>query len=134
MADYFTHFSCLLDVGTPENAARAFDLRAALAEDPEQAVADGSAMSIEEHGGARLWLHDDAAGDPGQVIHFVRRCAAEFGLTGLWGFRYAKTCSRQRLDGFCGARVLALATGQTIAWTDTDGWRATVLGGGDPDA
>ena len=23
MADYFTHFSCLLDVGTPENAARA---------------------------------------------------------------------------------------------------------------
>ena len=26
MADYFTHFSCLLDVGTPDNAARAFDL------------------------------------------------------------------------------------------------------------
>ncbi|WP_448658475.1 hypothetical protein ACPVPU_13490 [Sphingomonas sp. CJ99] len=26
MADYFTHFSCLLDVGTPENAARALDL------------------------------------------------------------------------------------------------------------
>ena len=25
MADYFTHFSCLLDVGTPENAARALD-------------------------------------------------------------------------------------------------------------
>jgi len=26
MANYFTHFSCLLDVGTPENAARALDL------------------------------------------------------------------------------------------------------------
>jgi hypothetical protein len=26
MADYFTHFSCLLDVGTPENAAHALDL------------------------------------------------------------------------------------------------------------
>ena len=26
MADFFTHFSCLLDVGTPENAARALDL------------------------------------------------------------------------------------------------------------
>lgn len=25
MADYFTHFSCLLDVGTPENAARALN-------------------------------------------------------------------------------------------------------------
>lgn len=30
MADYFTHFSCLLDVGTPEQAARALDLYNAL--------------------------------------------------------------------------------------------------------
>ena len=30
MADYFTHFSCLLDVGTPENAARALELYKAL--------------------------------------------------------------------------------------------------------
>ena len=41
MADYFTHFSCLLDVGTPDKAARALalfhDLRAADqdADDPE---------------------------------------------------------------------------------------------------
>src|SRR5690606_6879518 len=26
MADYYTHFSCLLDVGTPENAVRALEL------------------------------------------------------------------------------------------------------------
>ena len=26
MADYFTHFSCLLDVGTHDNAARAVNL------------------------------------------------------------------------------------------------------------
>lgn len=31
MADYYTHFSCLLDVGTPENAARALELYNALA-------------------------------------------------------------------------------------------------------
>lgn len=30
MANYFTHFSCLLDVGSPENAARALDLYAGL--------------------------------------------------------------------------------------------------------
>ena len=41
MADYFTHFSCLLDVGTPDKAARALalfqELRAADqdADDPE---------------------------------------------------------------------------------------------------
>jgi hypothetical protein len=33
MADYFTHFSCLLDVGTPENAARALDLYNTLSEE-----------------------------------------------------------------------------------------------------
>ena len=26
MADYFTHFSCLIDVGTPDKAARALAL------------------------------------------------------------------------------------------------------------
>ena len=26
MADYFTHFSCLLDAGSPENAAKAMAL------------------------------------------------------------------------------------------------------------
>ncbi|MFC7399947.1 hypothetical protein ACFQU1_22335 [Chelatococcus sp. GCM10030263] len=25
MADFFTHFSCVLDVGTPDNAARALN-------------------------------------------------------------------------------------------------------------
>lgn len=32
MADYFTHFSCLLDVGTAQKAARALDLYNALSE------------------------------------------------------------------------------------------------------
>ena len=35
MADYFTHFSCLLDLGTPENAARALDLYANTPEDED---------------------------------------------------------------------------------------------------
>lgn len=33
MADYFTHFSCLLDVGTSKYAARALDLYNALSEE-----------------------------------------------------------------------------------------------------
>jgi hypothetical protein len=32
MADFFTHFSCVLDVGTPDNAARALDLYQAFTE------------------------------------------------------------------------------------------------------
>ena len=39
MADWFTHFSCLLDVGTPENAARALELYNALS-------AEGAIVSL----------------------------------------------------------------------------------------
>tara|TARA_Y100000780_G_scaffold221339_1_gene229527 strand:+ start:198 stop:527 length:330 start_codon:yes stop_codon:yes gene_type:complete len=86
MADYFTHFSCLLDVGTPENAARALDLYNALADDTaaEDPPSDGFVLSIQpEHGGTQLWMGDDVTGDPEHVIQFVKRCATEFGLTGL---------------------------------------------------
>lgn len=138
MADYFTHFSCLLDVGTPENAARALALYTALSEEgaSEEPPSDGFLLSIQpEHGGTALWIRDDVTGDPERVIQFVKRCAQQFQLTGRWGFQYANTCSKPRLDGFGGgAHVLDLATRETIAWTYTDGWLASVLDGGDGDA
>ncbi len=134
MADYFTHFSCLLDVGTPETAARALDLYNQLSEDgaSEDPPSDNFLLSIQpEHGGTKLWMRDDVTGDPERLIQFVKRCAAEFQLTGRWGFQYANTCSRPRLDGFGGgAHVLDLATGATVAWTYTDGWLATMLAEG----
>ncbi len=131
MADYFTHFSRLFDFGTPENAEQALSLHAAPPDDEDDALEDGFVLSIDER--SRLWIRDDASGDREQVIRFVRQCAATFGLTG--GLQYANTCSRPRLDGLGGgAHVLDLATGETVAWTDTGGWLATALGGGDPDA
>src|SRR5690606_33114807 len=138
MADYYTHFSCLLDVGTPENAARALDLYTALADDnaAEDPPSEGFLLSIQpEHGGTQLWMRDDVTGDPEHVVHFVKRCAAEFGLSGLWGFQYANSCSKPRIDGFGGgAHVLDLATGETVDWVYTDGWLSTVLDGGVPHA
>ena len=137
MADYFTHFSCLLDVGTPENAARALDLYNRLSEDgaSEEPPSEGFLLSIQpEHGASQLWMRDDVTGDPERLIRFVQRCAAEFGLTGKWGFQYASTCSKPRLDGFGGgAHVLDLTTGETVDWIYTDGWLAqTVSGEGGP--
>ena len=137
MADYFTHFSCLLDVGTPENAARALDLYNRLSEDcaSEEPPSEGFLLSIQpEHGGSQLWMRDDVTGDPERLIHFVKHCAAEFGLKGRWGFQYANTCSKPRLDGFGGgAHVLDLATGATVDWIYTDGWLdQTISGEGGP--
>lgn len=136
MADYFTHFCCLLDVGTPENATQALVLFAALAGYVDDEVRGGGfAVSIEEAGYGRLWIRDDGAGDPEQVIGFVRRCAAAFGLTGRWVFQWANSCSRPRLYAFGGgAHVLDLATGETVAWIYTDGWLSDRLAGGDADA
>lgn len=136
MADYFTDFSCLLDVGTPDNAAHAFDLYNRLSEDgaSEDPPSDGFLLSIQpEHGGTQLWMRDDVTGDPERLIQFVKLCAEEFGLTGRWGLQYTNTSSKARVNAFGGgAHALDLASGETIAWTYTDGWLAQVLEGGDP--
>ncbi|MBJ2153475.1 hypothetical protein [Paracoccus sp. IB05] len=136
MADYFTHFSCLLDIGSSENAVRALELYTALSDEnaAEDPPANGFLLSIQpEQGGTWLWIHDGGNGDAEHVLKFVLRCAKEFGLTGLWGMQYANTCSRPRVDGFGGgAHVLDLATGETVDWIYTDGWLSTVLEGGNP--
>lgn len=134
MADYCTHFSCLLDVGTPDNAARALDLYNALSlecaeEDPPS---DGFLLSIQpEHGGTQLWMREEATGDPQRVIDFVLVCARTFGLTGRWGFQWANTCSRPRVNAFTGgAHVLDLDAGKTVAWISTRRWLAEMLDAG----
>ena len=89
MADYFTHFSCLLDVGTPDKAARALALFQSLraadqdADDPEVAGFDLAHQDAPE--GSTLWIHDNEHGDVEAVIRFVLRLSKELDLTGLWG-------------------------------------------------
>jgi hypothetical protein len=131
MADFLTHFSCVLDVGTPDNAARALELYQAFMEETarDDVPSDGFLLSIQpEHGGTSLWIRDEVTGDPQQVILFVQRCADAFGLNGRWGFQWANTCSRPRVNAFGGgAHVLDLSTRKTIAWIDTNGWLARTL-------
>lgn len=62
-------------------------------------------------------------------------CAKEFGLTGRWGFQYANSCSRPRIDAFGGgAHVMDLATGETVSWIDTRGWLADAIAYADEGA
>jgi hypothetical protein len=134
MADFFTHFSCVLDVGTPDNAARALELYNALMEENarEDPPSNAFLLSIQpEHDATQLWIRDDVTGDPQTVVTFVLRCAEAFDLKGRWGFQWANTCSRPRIDVFGGgAHVLDLGLRQTIAWTDTSGWLARTLSSG----
>lgn len=139
MADYFTHFSCPLDVGTPDKAARALALFQSLreaaqdAEDPEVAGFDLVRQDMPQ--GSTLWIHDDEHGDVEAVIRFVLRLAAELDLTGLWGFEYALTSSRPRLDAFGGgAHVIDLGARNSIGWTSSQEWLAAALNGEDAHA
>lgn len=139
MADYFTHFSCLLDVGTVENALAAHHmfiqsrLEDAARDEP---LCSGFELSLQEGDEAHvLWIHDDVSGDVEQVIGFVLRLAQEFKLSGLWGFDFANTCSRPRVDAFGGgAHVIDLGARKSIGWTSTHEWLAAALRGEDFDA
>jgi hypothetical protein len=139
MADYFTHFSCLIDVGSPDQAARALalfqELRAADqdADDPE--VAGLTLVRQDAPEGSTLWIHDDEHGDVDAVIRFVLRLADDLNLTGLLGFQCALTCSRPRLDAFGGgAHVIDLGARKSIGWTSTQEWLAAALNGEDAHA
>jgi len=134
MADYFTHFSCLLDVGTSPNALSAHLLFTQLRlEDGEldEPLCSGFELTLQEGDAAHiLWIHDDVSGDVEQVIGFVLGLAHEFDLKGLWGFAYANSCSRPRVGAFCGgAHVVDLGARTTIGWTNTNEWLAKALNG-----
>ena len=131
MADYFTHFSCVLDVGTPDNAARALDLYPGFMKEAarEGALAGGFLVSIHpDQGGTKIWMRDEVTGDLLQAIIFVQRCAQAFGLTGRWDFQWANTCSQPRINAFSGgAHVLDLSTGKPVAWIRTNRWLARAV-------
>ncbi|MBA3911837.1 MAG: hypothetical protein C0524_18660 [Rhodobacter sp.] len=139
MADYFTHFSCLLDVGCPEKALRAIDFFVALrdeddkSEEPQFHGFDLSVQDGPESG--VLWIHDDESGDVEAVIAFILRLAEELELSGLWGFEHSTTCSRPRLDAFGGgAHVIDLGARKVTGCVNTQTWLAAALKGEDPDA
>ena len=139
MADYVTHFSCLIDVGNPDKAARALalfqSLRAADQEADDPEVSGFTVACQDARECSTLWIHDDEHGDVEAVIRFVLRRAIELDLTGLWGFQYSLTCSRPRLDGFgSGAHVIDLGARKSNGWTSTQQWLAAALNGDDAHA
>ena len=134
MADYYTQFSCIFDVGTAENVARAAAIRQQLADRLEEDEGADLGFNVEPDptsGPGALWISSDGYGEPEHVIAFVLQCAEAFDLRGRWGFRWAQTCSRPRLDGFGGgAQLLDLGTRRSVAWIDCEHW---VLAGLDPE-
>lgn len=126
MADYFTQFSCIFDVGTAENAIHADEIRGDLAAelDRHEGAALGFEMEVDhEHGPGALWISSDEYGEPEHVTRFVLRCAEAFDLTGLWGFTWGLSCSKPRLDAFGGgAQLIDLGKREATDWIDCKHW------------
>ncbi len=131
MADYFTQFSCLFDVGAAANIEHALEIRAGLAAALE--VEEGIDIGFEaepdpESGEATLWGSSDCYGEPEHVICFVLACAEAFDLQGRWGFTWSLACSRPRLDGFGGgAQLIDLSSRRSIGWVDCAEWLGAEL-------
>ena len=130
MADYYTHFAALLHLQTAEQVEISRELYLALAADLEREEQAGIGFELETSlPETEVHLVAEGDGDTEHVIAFVRRCARTFGLEGRWGFAYAETCSRPRLDGFGGgAIVLDLARPEPVEWVHTGEWLAERTG------
>lgn len=125
MADYFTQFSCMLDVGTTENVTSAYGIFDALESELQDAEdADiGFELNTDSTQPGALWIRSDGYGEPDHVIAFVLRCAEVFDLGGRWGFVWSLTCSKARLDGFGGgAQLIDLGGRRSLAWLDCAHW------------
>lgn len=87
MADFYTQFSCIFDLGTAENATCAELIRGELAAklDRHEGESLGFQMEVDhESGSGVLRIHSDECGSPEHVIRFVPRCAGDLKLGGPW--------------------------------------------------
>ena len=125
MANYYTLLSVLFPVGSAGNVAPALALYREFRDELDEAGewVGFAAEADDAPGGADLWLHSDEDADIEHVIAFALRCAEAFDLKGLWGFRWALTCSKPRLDGYGGgAQLLDLGGRRSLCWVDTSEW------------
>lgn len=131
MANDYTRFSCLLDLGDAAHIDRALQIHAEMAAglEADDDLAIGFVAERSRTQPTALWLHDGGeSGEPEHVIAFALRCAEAFDLKGRWGFCWALTCSSARLDGFGGgAQVLDLSRRRSVGWVDCSQWLATRL-------
>ena len=121
-----------LGTRSAEAVARVLDLyRSFDAELNEQDGCAGFAIeAASDSDAAGIILTEDGQGDVENVIGSVLRCAHAFDLMGRWGFTFAHSCSRARLDSLGGGgQLLHPGRRESLGWTDCDHWLAERIDG-----
>ena len=95
-----------------------------------------TARSIDAEQAAEWGLVNEVVDDGAMDFAIARWCALlcanAFNLKGRWGFCWALTCSRSRLDAFGGgAQLLDLGARKSLAWIDCSDWLGRGLAGAD---
>jgi len=95
MADYYTQFSCQLELSTQAEVDQALQIYTTFAKDLEADEGIGFlAEASDKPDTYHIWIHADDRGDPEQVIAYVQLCAQTLGLSGPWGFEWSLSCSQ----------------------------------------
>jgi hypothetical protein len=125
MADYYTHFSFVLDLPSAEAVKYAMNLvtiadtlRWESAEDRKtqetefpselEDFLDEWTFEVAEEK-SRIWIHSDDGGTDA-ACQFVQHLLDRFGIIEPVSFEWAHTCSKPRLDAYGGGAAVITAT------------------------
>jgi hypothetical protein len=139
MADYYTHFSLILEL--PDEAAQAYALNLAqqaadtrFGEDPPELPQDFPASLVDvleiwnfeteaqgslEPGKYAVWLHS-CNGGIDAVCELIRHLLKKFNPTGRVEFEWSNDCSKPRTDAYGGGA--AIITAKKIKSMTTGEW------------
>jgi hypothetical protein len=143
MANYYTQFSLALPLA--DNAQKAWakevvDIVDEFCDDPDgfEASDDPLGILVNEHGEAPdwlgldatvdedgLWIHSEESGSPERVVQIIQAFLKKFDPDGRFGFEWANTCSKPRLDAFSGGAVFI--TAHDADWNVPSQWLAEKL-------
>lgn len=120
MTNYYTDFAAEFPLHTPENVAKALQIKEALAEEFAEQCWPLFEMTVNADKNSLFFTGD---GDPEHVIIFIERLAKALNLSGKWGFEWSHGCDKARTDAFGGgAVVIDLATGVASETIHTSVW------------
>jgi hypothetical protein len=131
LAMAYNYLSAILEVGTKENVAKAFDIWNEYVETMNEKIEENEALDIladddsylgfhveEVEEDTELWIYSEKRCLIDNLIKFVIKLGQELKLRGKWGFEFG---------GGGGAAVIDLETG-TFEKINTDSWLREKLG------
>lgn len=124
MADYFTHFSAVLEGLTKQEASWVDQeyRKRITAGDLDESMGDFDLeLEDDDKGGRRAWIHSpDGCENIDHVADFIQQFLKEFRPKEAWSMEWSNDCSKPRLDAFGGGALVV--TAKKIHWMSTSDW------------